>query len=261
MSKFPIVLFDGDKGGVGKSTACGAFGDWALEQGIPIAIADGDARNADVFRIFDGIVPSVEINLRTHDGWMDLADFVHSNPDRLILVSMPAGVGAEMAHEAPRFVRQAKEFDRPGISLVWVINRTMDSINLLRESLQAFGDEKPESMFVMKNLFYGDPAKFGRWENSEIRKEFEKRGGLTVNLYELHERTMDKIFADPEKIVPYSKAKVSPRDLAASIHGLSASEATELREWISDNAATFRLLAAKIGISAAKESKERNGAK
>ena len=243
MSSLPVILFDGVKGGVGKSSACGAFADWALIQGMPIAIVDGDARNPDVHRIFDGIVPSIQINLRTHDGWMDLADFIHANPDRMIFVSMPAGVGNEMGYEAPRFARQIAESGRSAPVLVWVINRTQDSINLLNATLKAFGDESLGAKFVMKNLFFGSRDKFGRWDASKTKKDFEKAGGISVELHELHERTMDKLFADVEKIVPYSQALVSPRELDKSIHGLSPSEATELREWLRDNAITFQSMA------------------
>src|SRR5690606_7221942 len=119
MSSLPVILFDGDKGGVGKSSACGAFADWAHAQGIPIEVVDGDARNRDVHRIVDGMVPSIQINLRTHNGWMDFGDFVHNNSDRCILVSMPAGVGNELPYEGPRFVRAIAEAGRAAPAMVW----------------------------------------------------------------------------------------------------------------------------------------------
>lgn len=256
MNKMPVLLFDGDKGGVGKSTACGAFADWAIAQGIPVAIADGDSRNPDVARIFDGIVPTIRINLRLHEGWMDMIDFVQANPDKAIFVSMPAGVGSEMEYEAPRFLREIAEYDRSGISLVWVINRTQDSVNLLNSTMKAFGENSLTSKFVLKNLFFGAEDKFGRWDTSNTKKVFEKSGGMTASMAELHERTMDKLFADSDKIVPYTQALVSPKEIANSVHGLSPSEATELREWLRENANTFKAMAERMGLL-----KVTNGAK
>ena len=244
----PILIFDGDKGGVGKSTACGGFVDWALKQGLSVAVVDGDSRNPDVHRIFDVAIPVALANLRVHDGFMDLNDFIATHEDKIVVVSMPAGVGAEMKKEAPRLISMAETYDRK-IALAWVMNRTLDSINLLNEAMKAYGP-KLGHMIAIKNLFFGTEDKFHRWDNSETKKKFEKAGGLTVALHELHERVMDKLFADEQNIIPYSSASVAPKDHANSPHKLTPSEATELRIWLSDNAAVFAAIAKHIGVKA-----------
>lgn len=247
VATLPILFFDGDKGGVGKSSACAAFADWAHAQRLPIAIVDGDARNADVSRIFDGVVPVRLANLRTHDGWMDLTDFVFEHGDRMILVSMPAGVGAEMKEEAPRLLAMLKEAEHRTLSLVWVINRTLDSINLLNPVLELLGAHL-KGKVVLKNLFFGTEDKFRRWDDSKTRERFKEAGGIDLPFHELHERTMDKLFADQENLMPFSSASVPIKQIQESPHKLTPSEAVELRTWLDANAKTFAAAAQVMGI-------------
>lgn len=246
MKNYPIVFFDGDKGGVGKSAACGAFADWAQAKGLPIAVVDGDARNPDVGRIFDGVVPISQANLRLKDGWMDLTDFIHENSDRMVLISMPAGIGGELAREASRFMGMAQSLDRP-VGLVWVINRTLDSINLLNAALSSFGDNLAAKI-VLKNLFFGEADKFRRWDDSNTKKKFESAGGITLTLAELHERVMDKLFGDPKNIMPYSAAAMPMKEYEQSPHKLTPSENVELLTWLQDNDKAFRTVADRLGI-------------
>lgn len=245
---YPVVIFDGDKGGVGKSTACGAFVDWCIKHGIPVGVVDGDSRNPDVHRMFEGAVPVIRADLRIHAGWMDMTDFQNDNPGSVIVASMPAGVGKQMEFEAPRLL-EAMEHSGRSISLAWLINRSLDSINLLNEATKAFGP-KLSSRFVLKNLFFGNEDSFLRWRESKTRKEFESAGGVTLNFPELHERVMDKLFSSAGQIVPYSDALVDLKDLSSSAHGLTASEVAELRYWLGDAGIAFKVMAEKMGLMA-----------
>lgn len=247
MNSMPIVFCDGDKGGVGKSIVCGAFADWALAKGIPVAVVDGDARNPDVSRIFTDVVPVCLANLRSHDGWMDMVDFIMENPEALVLVSMPAGSGNVVTDEATRFMDMAREAGRK-LSLLWVINRTLDSINLLNSATAAFGNGLA-TKYVLKNTFFGEPVKFRRWDDSETNKRFVASGGKVLNFPELHERTMDKLFADPDSIMPYSQAVVPIKEAKNSVHKLSPSEVVELRDWLGQCAGIFNEISAAMGIS------------
>jgi hypothetical protein len=246
---YPIVFIDGDKGGVGKSAACSALADWCIARNIPIAVVDGDARNPDVGRMFDQLVPVGHANLRVHDGWMDLMDFVHANMDRTIMISMPAGIGSELSKEAHKFMRMSKDLGR-NVGLVWVINRTIDSVNLLNPALTALGEDL-KAKFVLKNLFFGEAEKFRRWDDSNTKKKFESSGGLTLPFAELHERVMDKLFADVGNIMPYSAAAVPMKEFQNSPHKLSPSENVELHTWLQENEKTFRAIADGLGIAAA----------
>lgn len=243
----PIILVDGDKGGVGKSVVAGSLVDWIFGKGRSVAVVDGDARNADVGRLFDDLLPVKQADLRVHDGWMDVTDFVYGQPaDRTVVISMPAGIGGELKREADRFADMAKQLARP-IMLLWVINRTPDSVILLREALDSIGGHLAHRV-VFKNLFFGEPEKFRRWDGSETRKEFERSGGTVLGFPELHERVMDKLFADPSRMMPYSAAAVPVAQFATSQHGLTASECIELNTWLKEISVVFADATAALDI-------------
>jgi len=242
----PVILFHGDKGGVGKSWTCSVFTDWMVKRQIPTALVDGDTRNPDVSRMFGDTLPVSNANLRSHDGWMDLTDFMVAHPDKAIVVSMPAGIGGEFRKESARFSQVVEMLHRP-LTMFWVINRLPDSVNLLTEATNVIG-EKLHRKFVVKNLFFGDAEKFTRWDSSETRKRFEKSGGQTINLTELQERAVDKLFSDNDNIMPFSAAAVPMTDADASPHRLTPSENLELICWLQDNHKTLDELRPTLGI-------------
>lgn len=244
-----IVFFDGDKGGVGKSVVCGAYADWLMMAEKPVVIVDGDSRNPDVGRIFEGVLPICYANLHLHDGWMDMIDFVHEHHDKTIVISMPAGVGRELKQETTRLNTVANNLSMR-LHLVWVINRTLDSVNLLNSALESWAGQL-SSKTVIKNLFFGEPDKFRRWEDSRTKTSFVKDGGQVYNFSELHERVMDKLFSDPDKIMPYSSAAAELRDFQNSPHKLTASENIELVTWLEENKHMFGSLSADLQIGTA----------
>lgn len=242
----PVILFHGDKGGVGKSWMCSVFADWMVKKQLPSALVDGDTRNPDVSRMFGDSIPVNNANLRGHDGWMDLTDFMMAHRDKAIIISMPAGIGGEFRQEAGRFCQVVEMLNRP-LVMFWVINRLPDSVNLLGEAMSVLGD-KLQRKFVVKNLFFGDSGKFTRWDNSETRKRFERSGGQTINLTELQERAVDKLFADNDNIMPFSAAVVPMSDAQASPHQLTPSENLELICWLQENHKTLDDIQPALGL-------------
>lgn len=242
----PVFIFHGDKGGVGKSWTCSVFTDWACKMNIDIALVDGDTRNPDVSRMFASSVPVLPANLRSHEGWMDMTDFLIEHQDRPVVVSLPAGIGGDFRKEAEHFTSMLAMFGRP-LVMFWVINRLPDSINLLNEALAAIG-ESLSAKVVVRNLFFGEANKFTRWENSETQRKFTQSGGLTINLTELQERTVDKLFADNANILPFSMSVVPVDRSSESPHSLTPSENIELMHWLADNHKTFEGLRANIGL-------------
>jgi hypothetical protein len=159
---------------------------------------------------------------------------------------MPAGIGSELRKEASRFGQNVQMLKRP-VSMFWIINRLPDSVNLLNEALVTLGGIL-KNKIVVKNLFFGDEDKFTRWDSSEAKQSFEKSGGVTITLTELHERAVDKLFADNDNIMSFSSAAVAINATAKSPHGLTPSENMELVGWLQDNHKTFESLRPVLGI-------------
>ena len=231
-----IHVFHGDKGGVGKSFASFAFGDWLItdRETVPL-IVDADMRNPDVSRLFAGIAPTREVDLRTHDGWIELASLLHEAAETEIVVSLPAGIGDALEREGVDWLESMRELRRE-VVLYWVINRTADSINLLRSALQTF-EGGASAMVVVKNLFFGEPDRFRRWNDSKTRQAFLTAGGLEIELPDLHERIAD-LTAMALPPVPFSRADA-----------LRFGDQAELRRWRQRTAADFDGIAERIGLS------------
>lgn len=232
-----IILVDGDKGGVGKSFACSALIDKFMADNMPVAAVEGDTQNPDVARMFEGAIPLRSCNLRDPDGWMDLLDFMMEERDKPVIVSMPAGIGARMKVEGLAFCDNMSLINRP-IHLVWLLNRLPDSINLLSDALNIL-QPSLQSKTAIKNLYFGESRKFGRWDESHTKRDFETTGGKTFELQELNDRVVDKIFGDPQKTFPFSQCVTEVNSTDTSTHGLTPSENLALIQWIKNTHSMF----------------------
>lgn len=232
-----VLLIHGDKGGVGKTMLATALIDYLIGTGKPLSLVDADTRNADVVRMFDGAIPTVALDLQRDEGWMDLIDFVMAQAGRHVVVSLPGGIGERVTSELPRLWDQLGTDRRLG--LAWVLNRGPDSVNLLGHALAALRSHLA-FVAVVKNLYFGTSEQFTRWDESALRAELERMpSAVTISLGELVDRVVDKVFGDPEAVLPYSAVKVEPREWEKSPKGLTASENVRLLQWIDGNRAAF----------------------
>ncbi|MFD2274823.1 hypothetical protein ACFS07_36670 [Undibacterium arcticum] len=129
------------------------FTDWLVKRKVPAALVDGDTRNPDVSRMFGDSIPVINSNLRVHEGWMDLTDFMIAKPDDSIIVSLPAGIGGDFKRESARFFETCAMLNRP-VNMYWVINRLPDSINLLAEAMNVVGDRLHSKIVVKKPFLW-----------------------------------------------------------------------------------------------------------
>jgi len=228
-----VHFFHGDKGGVGKSFVAQSFVDWLVTRGIAPLVIDSDMRNPDLARMFPDV--AVPVDLRRHEGWLELLSLLHESDREQVVVSLPAGIGAEMTAELPAFFDGLRELGRDA-TLLWVLARTPDSINLLRSATAAF-DGQARAMVALKNLFFGDPAKFGRWNESRTCTAFKDAGGIVVEFPELLDRLVDQTAtANP------------PVAFSAKVDGLRFGDRAELRRWLEKVDALWGGLAAKLGV-------------
>jgi len=230
-----VHVFHGDKGGVGKSFASFAFGDWLIaDRKIIPLIIDADMRNPDVARLFADVASTRQLDLREHDGWIELASLLSEATQSEILISLPAGIGDMLDREAADWLESMQQLHRD-VVLYWVINRTADSVNLLRSALHTF-QGRARAMVVIRNLFFGDADRFRRWNDSKTRQAFLEAGGREIELPDLHERIAD-LTAMALPAVPFSRADT-----------LRFGDQAELRRWRQRTSAAFDSLAAAIGI-------------
>ncbi len=233
-----VHFFHGDKGGVGKSFVAASFVDWLIaRRGVTPLVIDGDLRNPDLARMFEPMTTTHYVDLRQHEGWLELLSLLDESQHGEVVVSLPAGIGAEVSEELPAFFAGARELQRE-TTLLWVLSRTPDSINLLRPAMAAF-QEHAQAMVVLKNLFFGDPERFGRWNESKTRTAFTDAKGVIVDFPDLLDRLVDQTaMAHPS--LPFS----------AKVDGLRFGDRAELRRWLSKVDTLWSGLSKRLGATA-----------
>jgi hypothetical protein len=186
--------------------------------------------------MFAKSVPTHTIDVRAHEGWLELLSLLHESEAGDVVVSLPAGIGAEVAEELPAFLEGCRELRRE-VTLLWTLGRTPDSINLLRPALEAFAAHA-KAMVVLKNLFFGDADRFGRWNGSKTAAAFTDAGGLVVEFPDLLDRLVDQTaMANPP--VPFSH----------SLPELRFGDRNELRRWLGKVDRLWDGLAGKLGVA------------
>lgn len=218
--KGKLTLFHGDKGGVGKSFVAALYLDAHLQAGgaDQLMVVESDTRNPDIARLFQSHLQVKQIDLRHHDGWMELVDLLASNQKQETVVSLPANIGQMVEMEGDYLATTLKALDL-GLRIFWPINRLKDSIILLKEFLGSPLGTQAEEITVCMNGFFGRREKFSKWNESQTRKVFLTRKGCReIYLQELHERIVDVAAA------PFSL-----------LQGLRYSEKLELQRWLKAN--------------------------
>ncbi len=226
MSK--LVVFHGDKGGVGKSFAASVYLDREIAAARAPCVIESDLRNPDVIRMFKGHLDCEKFDLAAHEGWIDLYDAMSEKPDVDFIVSMPSQIGRRVAEEADGLNAALRAMGRQ-FAVVWIVNRLIDSIHLLKLALDDL--QGVDRLLVLKNGFFGAEDRFYRWDNSNVRKEIVKSGHSEAYLPELHERVIDRIGEDP-----------MPFTIALEEAPLKFSERIELESWIGKAHAAFSAL-------------------
>jgi hypothetical protein len=75
---------------------------------------------------------------------------------------------------------------------LWVINRQRDSLELLREYMDAIPNG---IVHVVRNAYFGEEKKFELYNNSKIRLTVEEKGGKSVTFPDLADRVSDDLYS------------------------------------------------------------------
>lgn len=235
-----IIFSHGDKGGVGKSTIASAIADYLQSEGEPVAIIEADTQNPDVARMFENVLPCVNIALDNETGWMEAMDFVARHQGHTIVISTPGGFGRKSQDQIPHFSRFLESLEIPAeMELWWTINRFMDSVILLQNAHTKYGAYF-KRIRVVRNLVHADgrPEAFIFWNESTLKPQIEKAGALTINFPALHDRVTEKLYR-PANFMPFSDAILAGTSALGNKSpssdqepdALSASEHFRLKDW------------------------------
>lgn len=186
-----IFLIGGSKGGVGKSMVSMAIIDYLQEQGESVLLIESDTSNPDVWKGYGECVETQLLNLDEADGWIQLVNLCDSKPECVVVINTAARNNQGVSAYGATLNSTLAELKRDLVTL-WVINRQRDSLELLKEYMDAIPDSR---VHVVRNGYFGEEKKFELYNGSKIRIAVESRGGLSLNFPDLADRVSDDIYS------------------------------------------------------------------
>ena len=213
----PIYVVGGSNGGVGKSLVSMAMTHFLTEAREKVFLIDADTSNPDVFKSYGAEVQCELVNLDDADGWIRFVNICDENKDAAVVVNTAARNNQGVAAYGATLSKSLQELDRDLVTL-WVINRQRDSLELLKDYIEAIPDS---TVHVVKNGYFGADAKFELFNNSQIRKAIEAHGGLSVLFPDMADRVSDDLYSN----------RLSIRKAAKD---MSIGNRAELRRWLGE---------------------------
>jgi len=231
-----ILQLDGKGGGVGKTTIAAAFAEALAARKLGFTVIECDASN-NVASYCKGI-PNVKIEkiaLLRKDGYLDLASALASKDiGEHVLVSVPGG--ADTAGNAAVLIDALNQAKRP-MAICWMLNRAPEQVATLRRMLDVFA-KSPIKLAAVRNLVFGEPDKFTRWNEGEARPAFLKAfPGMEFDFPELSDKVVDATIGAVPTKVRFSDAG---EKLAESGYRWAAAR------WLEQTAALYAAIEAKV---------------
>ena len=213
----PIYVVGGSKGGVGKSLVAMALTHLLSEKGHKVFLIDADTSNPDLLKSHGSEVSCELVNLDDADGWIRFVNICDENKDAVVVVNTAARNNVGVAAYGATLSKSLEELGRELVTL-WVINRQRDSLELLRDYIEAIPNS---TVHVVKNGYFGADQKFELFNNSNLKKDVEAHGGASVLFPDMADRVSDDLYSNRLTIATASKV-------------MSIGNRAELRRWLDE---------------------------
>lgn len=186
-----IYLIGGSKGGVGKSLLTMATIDFLMERGESVLLVESDTSNPDVWKTYKDSVDAELLNLDEADGWIQLVNACEGKPDHVVVINTAARNNKGVSAYGETLSSTLAELQRKLVTL-WVINRQRDSLELLKDFMQAIPNTE---VHVVRNGYFGEESKFELYNGSKLRTTVEERGGKSLTFPDLADRVSDDLYS------------------------------------------------------------------
>jgi hypothetical protein len=165
--------------------------DYLQEQGESVLLIESDTSNSDVWKTYKDSMEAELVDLDDADGWIQLVNLCDSKPDSIVVINTAARNNQGVSAYGNTLNNTLTELKRDLVTL-WVINRQRDSLELLKEYMDAIPDSL---VHVLRNGYFGDEKKFQLYNDSKTRSAVEARGGQSLNFPDLADRVSDDLYS------------------------------------------------------------------
>ncbi|MFC6478664.1 protein mobD [Pseudomonas asuensis] len=160
----PIYVSGGSKGGVGKSINTMGLIHTLRSADQEVLLIESDTSNPDVWKLYKDEIKTELIDLDDANGWIDLVNICDMNPSLNVVINTAARNNRGVTAYGETLNNTLQDLNRNLITL-WVINRQRDSLELLKEYMDAL----PNSVVhVVRNGYYGEERKFELYNESKL---------------------------------------------------------------------------------------------
>jgi len=196
-----ILWVGGSKGGVGKSMVTMALLDYLQGNDQKPFLVETDTSNPDVWKAYKDELKHSTINLDGRSGWAELIEVCDSNRESPVVINTAARNNTAVTKNGETLGGTLAELKRQ-LVVLWVINRQRDSLELLREFMEAVPHAH---VHIVRNGYFGDEEKFELYNGSKTRAAIEAKGGKSVTFPDLADRVSDELYTKRLSITTASK--------------------------------------------------------
>lgn len=215
----PVYYVGGSKGGVGKSVVSIALTDFLVASGHDPLDIETDTANPDVAALYPD--RAVFADLDERDGWLEMLKVIEDEQDRVVVVNSAARANTGLEKYGKNlFFDALREMNKPCESF-WVVNRTKDSVSMLKDFIAMTGESIP--VHVVRNLYFGPAHKFELLNTSNTLDKAMKTGGKVLDFPDLADRVYEKMNVQRMNVEHALQPGV-----------LSVGDMVELRRWRSE---------------------------
>jgi hypothetical protein len=168
-----------------------ALTDFLMKSGETILLIDSDTSNPDVWRNYKSVARCELLNLDKADGWIELINLCDGAPESTVVVNTAARNNSGVSAYGTTLNNTLKELKRKLVTL-WVINRQRDSLELLKEFIDAIPNA---DVHVVRNGFFGVEKQFELYNTSKMKTAVEEKGGKSITFPDLADRVSDDLFS------------------------------------------------------------------
>ncbi len=126
---------------------------------------ESDTSNPDVWKAYKESTETELINLDEADGWIQLVNLCDSKPDSVVVINTAARNNKGVSAYGETLNSTLEELKRKLVTL-WVINRQRDSLELLKEYMDAIPNA---DVHVVRMDTSGKKKKFELYNGSKLR--------------------------------------------------------------------------------------------
>ena len=186
-----IYIIGGSKGGVGKSLVSAGMIDTLQSRNENILLIESDTSNPDVWKMYKNEIKAELVDLDDVSGWIDLVNICDQHPLAVVVVNTAARNNKGVTAYGETLNNTLEELNRKLVTL-WVINRQRDSLELLKEYMDALAQS---TIHVIRNAYFGDERKFELYNGSNTKKMVEDAKGKSLTFPDLADRVSDDLYS------------------------------------------------------------------